>query len=215
MTLPSATLFPQALLPLYIFEPRYRRMLEDSLRTHRMFCVAMQSPERQREAPCRVAGLGLIRVSVGHADGTSHLVLQGLSRVELVGTVRLKPYRVAAIRPLVAEPDGSPPIDQLVTRVRQLVEERVHLGPFPTPLTGAKPPLEGASPSEQAAAMAPEDILKYLESIGDPDQLSDFVSCALLPNAGQRQTLLETVGLESRLRHLVRFLAAEVDRLRG
>ena len=31
MTLPNATLFPQALLPLYIFEPRYRQMLADSL----------------------------------------------------------------------------------------------------------------------------------------------------------------------------------------
>ena len=29
MTLPSATLFPQALLPLYVFEPRYRQMLAD------------------------------------------------------------------------------------------------------------------------------------------------------------------------------------------
>ena len=31
MTLPNAILFPQALLPLYIFEPRYRDMLRDSL----------------------------------------------------------------------------------------------------------------------------------------------------------------------------------------
>ena len=34
MTLPNATLFPQALLPLYIFEPRYRRMLADTLASH-------------------------------------------------------------------------------------------------------------------------------------------------------------------------------------
>ena len=52
MTLPSATLFPQALLPLYIFEPRYRQMLTDMLRTERMFTVAMQKPGRVRETPC-------------------------------------------------------------------------------------------------------------------------------------------------------------------
>ena len=79
MTLPSATLFPQALLPLYIFEPRYRRMLSDMLRAGRMFSVAMQKPGKVRENPCAVAGLGLIRVSVGHDDGTSHLILQGLA----------------------------------------------------------------------------------------------------------------------------------------
>ena len=46
MTLPSATLFPQALLPLYIFEPRYRQMLADMLRQDRMFTVAMQNGDR-------------------------------------------------------------------------------------------------------------------------------------------------------------------------
>ena len=76
MTLPNATLFPQALLPLYIFEPRYRQMLLDSLNTNRMFSVAMQKPGRKRETPSLVAGLGLIRVSVGHQDGSSHLILQ-------------------------------------------------------------------------------------------------------------------------------------------
>src|ERR1043166_9773261 len=75
MTLPSATLFPQALLPLYIFEPRYRQMVADSLKTERMFSVAMQKPGRTRESPCQVAGLGVIRVSVDHQDGTSHLIL--------------------------------------------------------------------------------------------------------------------------------------------
>ena len=86
MTLPSATLFPQALLPLYIFEPRYRRMLAEALDSNRMFTVAMQRPGRTREIPCPVAGLGLIRVSVGHNDGTSHLILQGLARVQLCNT---------------------------------------------------------------------------------------------------------------------------------
>jgi len=91
MTLPSATLFPQALLPLYIFEPRYRRMLADALKSNRMFSVAMQHPGHSRETPCAVAGLGLIRVAVDHDDGTSHLILQGLARIELGETGQQKP----------------------------------------------------------------------------------------------------------------------------
>src|SRR3982751_340434 len=100
MTLPNATLFPQALLPLYIFEPRYRQMLADALHSNRMFLVAMQRPGSTRESPSPVAGLGLIRVSVGHRDGTSHLILQGLARVQLAEAVRYKPYRVQRIRAL-------------------------------------------------------------------------------------------------------------------
>src|SRR5947199_9949279 len=98
MTLPSATLFPQALLPLYIFEPRYRRMLADALKSDRMFSVAMQKPGRSRETPCPVAGLGLIRVSVDHEDGTSPLIVQGLTRVELGDPVQQKPSRIHHLR---------------------------------------------------------------------------------------------------------------------
>src|SRR6266516_6286350 len=114
MTLPEATLFPQALLPLYIFEPRYRKMLKDALHSNRMFSVAMQRPGCTRETPCPVAGLGLIRVSVAHQDGTSHLVLQGLTRVELIDTVQTRPYRVANIRPLQPLPADNVIIDALV-----------------------------------------------------------------------------------------------------
>src|SRR5947199_7063414 len=94
MTLPNATLFPQALLPLYIFEPRYRHMLADALHSNRMFSVAMQKPGTERELPSPVAGLGLIRVSVAHRDGTSHLILQGLAAAVLAQHVRDRPYSV-------------------------------------------------------------------------------------------------------------------------
>ena len=57
MTLPNVILFPQAMLPLYIFETRYRQMLADALGSHRMFSVATAKPGRVREAPsdrCRI-----------------------------------------------------------------------------------------------------------------------------------------------------------------
>src|SRR5438105_5277220 len=128
MTLPNATLFPQALLPLYIFEPRYRQMLADALHSDRMFSVAMQKPGSTRETPSPIAGLGLIRVSVGHRDGTSHLILQGIARVELETAVRYKPYRIQRIRPLQSPPCDNVKVDAMVAKVRELLEERIKLG---------------------------------------------------------------------------------------
>src|SRR5580692_422491 len=100
MTLPNATLFPRALLPLYIFEPRYRRMLEESLHSHRMMIVAMRKAGASREVPCSIAGLGVVRVCVQNEDGASHLILEGISRVELIETVRRRPFRVSRFRTL-------------------------------------------------------------------------------------------------------------------
>jgi ATP-dependent Lon protease len=206
MTLPNATLIPQALLPLYIFEPRYRQMLADSLNSDRMFSVAMQQPGRVRETPSSVAGLGLIRVSVGHGDGTSHLILQGLARVELVETVRYKPYRIQRIRRLESPPCNDVVVDALLAKVRELVEERVSLGlPFPFPVLPKGK--TGAGPSSEKVA---KEVLGYLDKLTDPEQVADLVSCAVLPGATERQTILETVNLEERFKHLIHFLLAEI-----
>ena len=202
MTLSNVTLFPQALLPLYLFEPRYRRMLADALDSHRMFCVAMRKPGRQREMPVPVAGLGVIRVSVAHKDGTSHLILQGVARVALVETVRTRPYRVARIQPLATPPCDGVAADALLARVRELLQERFALGlPFP---------LMSQPHSAQPPKSFAKQVLGYLDSIADPEQAVDLVSCAVIPDATERQAMLETVDLESRLRRLIQFMIQEI-----
>lgn len=207
MILPSATLFPQYLLPLYIFEPRYRRMLADSLASHRMFAVAMQKPGARRETPLPVAGLGLIRVSVAHADGTSHLVLQGIARVQLMETVRYKPYRVQRVQPLETPPCDNAVVDGLLTKVRKLLAERIELG-FSLPFPG----VSDGKPIEPPPDVSVKDVLGYLDKLTDPEQVADLVTCAVLTGPAERQAILETLNLESRLKRLIHFLMAEINR---
>jgi len=211
MTLPEATLFPQALLPLYVFEPRYRAMLRDALNTHRLVTVAMQRPGRVRETPCTVAGLGLIRVSVKHNDGTSHMVLQGLSRVELAERVRARPYRVHRMRVLQSPQVAAVAVKHAETVVLDLTRQCLAAGACAMPFGGTP------SPSAQAAfeklhpeGFAPEDILHYLKCLNHPETLADFVSVAMLRNPLHRQAILETIGVEDRLRMLARFLKEQL-----
>ena len=197
LTLPCETLFPQALLPLYIFEPRYRRMLAEILHSHRMFVVAMQRRGFSNECPSTVAGLGLIRVCVDNPDGTSHLILQGMSRVELTKTVRHKPFRVSRIRMLQTPARDSVAIDALMAKVRDLVSERIRQG------------LQARPNAPKAHSI--KEIITYLDKLSDPDQVADLVSCALLPGPQERQTILETIEIEPRLKHLIHFLMAEIS----
>ena len=201
MTLPSVTLFPQALLPLYIFEPRYRRMLADVLESHRMFIVAMENPGA-RSTPAAIAGLGLVRVCVQNPDGTSHLILQGVTRVELTRAVRTRPYRVHRVRALQAPNRDSVAIDALLAKVRDLVSERIELG------------LPATFPAAKLKGKNKQTIMAYLNDIEDPDQVADLVSCFLLTGATERQTILETVEVEPRLKHLIHFLLAEISQHR-
>src|SRR5437870_6975829 len=89
MPLPGVIHFPNALLPLHIFEPRFREMLEHALGADRMFCVALARPERPHWRTSgdffHISTAGLIRACVGRADGTSDLILQGIRRIRFTG----------------------------------------------------------------------------------------------------------------------------------
>ena len=47
MTLPNTVFFPQALLPLHIFEPRYRAMIADALDCDRLIAMALLRPNQE------------------------------------------------------------------------------------------------------------------------------------------------------------------------
>jgi len=210
MILPNATLFPQAMLPLYIFEPRYRQLLSNALDSHRMFSVAMQKPGRKREMPSAIAGLGLIRASVKNKDGTSHLVLQGIARVKLEKTVRYKPYRVQRFQVLETTGTNSLAIDALTSRVIELVSERLDQGPdLPVHVLqqlGKVGTMAGAGTPN----LPLKQVMKYLVNVENPEHLADLVSCTMLSDPRSRQVILETSHLETRLKYLIHFLIDEI-----
>lgn len=216
MILNGAILFPRAYLPLYIFEPRYRRMLADSLASHRLFCVAMQKPGTSRETPSQIAGLGLIRAAVTGADGTSHVILEGLTRVELGKASKYRPYRLHPAKRLDTTGSDSGAVDALTVKVLDLVAERFSKNStFLPQIAQAFEKLDAMEDPESSKNTPAESIVKYLSKVQNPDHLADLVSFTMLGKAHQRQTILETVNLEHRLKCLIHFLIAENGRARN
>lgn len=205
MTLSNVILFPQAMLPLYIFERRYRRMLADVLDGERMFAVAMRRSDRTRETPAAVAGLGLVRACVTRTDGTSNLILQGLARIQLGRASQYRPYRRHTLQPLPPASDTGLAVQALTTRVLELAKARLKHGLKSAAAAALEEEDSGAPFTMEAFNQA----LEHLASLQDAEQLTDLVSATLLRNAGHRQVILETPRLEDRLRHLVRFLQSD------
>ena len=54
--------------------------------------------------------------------------------------------------------------------------------------------------------------IEILAKLNNPDQIADLVSCTLLSSPMERQLLLETIDLETRLKHLIHFLMSEIRR---
>jgi len=209
MILGEASLFPQAMMPLFIFEPRYREMLAESLETHRMFCLAMQRTDAKRESPCRIATLGLVlRASVQTPNGTSNLVLQGLIRVRLGRIVQTRPFRQHLITPIKENVERSPEVVALVNRSLDLIDVRLRQDQ-PVPLDLIRQLASGGQAQSETRV---EDCIRELKRIKNPSRFADLIAALLLPNPAARQMILETVQPEARLRHLVLFLAAEIHR---
>jgi Lon protease-like protein len=102
--LSGVVLFPGALMPLHVFEPRYRRMLADCLATHRIMAMAFVVGEGDKDdfagTPniARIAGAGLVVHHAALPDGRSNVVLQGCARVALEELPFVDPYRRARAR---------------------------------------------------------------------------------------------------------------------
>jgi Lon protease-like protein len=91
--LPNVVFFPHTLLPLHIFEPRYRKMLADCLAGERRLAVVLLRPGWEadyygRPAVHSVAGAGEIIQSEMLPNGRSNIVLRGLGRIVIEGEVR-------------------------------------------------------------------------------------------------------------------------------
>lgn len=81
-------LFPRAILPLYVFEPRYREMTAACLSGDGLMALAQLKPgfeaDYQGRPPVRsMAGLGKIIAHRENADGTYNILLEGLGRVRI------------------------------------------------------------------------------------------------------------------------------------
>jgi Lon protease-like protein len=190
MPLPGAILFPHALLPLYIFEPRYREMLEHALAHERMFCVALMRPECghwQNESDFfNIATIGLIRACVGRAGGTSNLILQGLQRVRFSGFAQLHPFPIAKLETLQSESETTVETEALGAKVLELY------GRFRT--LGRK---------------LPAKIDKYVSSMTDLAMLADLMASTFIVDARRRQQILEQLDLNARLRLVIQYLREE------
>ncbi|MCX6943793.1 MAG: LON peptidase substrate-binding domain-containing protein [Verrucomicrobiota bacterium] len=197
MTLPNVALFPQALLPLRIFEPRYRQMVQDVLAGNRLFAVSGLNPKLandgdQFEPPHHVASIGIVRACQKNENGTSNLLLQGLCRVEFLAILDDQPYRRVRIRALASEPVTD-------------AAENLRLQRELTRLIGLK---------QKFGAPVSAEMAEFLRTVEDPEVFIDLAAFSLCENSALKQKLLETLNVGRRLELFAQQLRADIEALR-
>ena len=114
--LPDVVLFPQQLLPLHIFESRYRMLLQSVLETDKRFGIVRINPENGQ-----IADIGCCAEVLQHQtteDGRSYIVSLGQQRFRVLNITRETPFRSAMVSWMEDDAvDDSGPLHDLSSRV--------------------------------------------------------------------------------------------------
>jgi len=192
MNLCNTTLFPQAVLPLYIFEERYKTMLDEVLEDQRIFAIAdLESAQDSEEDVLsdKIAGIGFVRACRKNPDGTSHLIIQGLARVKIEKIFWDKPYPQAAIQTATSTRDlDSGSYLEIKPKLIDSIERLIQLNP-----------------------KLPEDILPFLANLDEPESVLDVAIASLCPSGELKQILLETLNVQKRYQAFYGFLKKEKE----
>jgi Lon protease-like protein len=180
--LPDVVLFPHALLPLHVFEPRYRQLTRDCLASHQLMGVARLRPGYQsnyhgKPAVYERCGVGRIICSEELPDGRFALLLRGVARVEIARELELdRAYRLVEARMLEDRCADQAEAVDCHRRLIQLCDRLAEV-------------LEQGGPQLRDLARAS----------AEPGTCADAIAAALIMDADTRQELLEAVDPMVRL----------------
>jgi Lon protease-like protein len=187
--LPNVVLFPNVFLPLHIFEPRYRRMVEDALNGDRIIGMVLLRPGWEGDYEGRppvypIGCAGVVTHAERLADGRYNIILRGMEKFRIAGEEADRPYRMAAVDPVL-----EPPAESVRQEMRS---ERRRLETLLVPQPEGQP-----RDPKVPSSMPDEDLVNALAQYLEFDPV-------------EKQALLERHGLLDRCRSLIELLEIKV-----
>ena len=171
---------------MYIFEERYRTMLEDALAGECVFAVGRvrQDPEGGEDEISNIGTAGLVRASQESEDGTSQLLLHGVIRVRFVEWLDEKPYPYALIEPITCTQLRGSQGNAAMKTLQGAVEDTI-----------------SGLPAEVR-----EGVVAMLGQAGEAGLMADLVAQQFVHDSDLRQRILETEAVGDQISMLCKFL---------
>ncbi|MEA2530731.1 MAG: ATP-dependent Lon protease [Thermomicrobiales bacterium] len=183
--------YPLAVVPLLVGQPRSVRLIDDVMRRDRLIAVVAQRNDETTEAGPedlhRVGTVGMVHQLFRGNDGSIRIVVQGLERIRLLDFVSTDPYLVARIEQY---PDRTVPgveTEGLRRAVVDLYRRLVGL-------------VQGL----------PDELATAAEQLADPRQVAYLVASTIPLDSATRQEILELDPVDAKLRRLVELLQREL-----
>lgn len=191
---PLAVLFPGAVLPLHIFEPRYRQMVVDCQNANIPMGIVLPKPESEfmSEVPYSVGTMAEIHGLEKLDDGRYLFNAVGTQRFRILSQHHQKPYISAIVEPYEDEAEPVSELSNVTRAAQRLFKEYIEILLEPE----SEQSLQGRIPNQ-------------------PEALSYFIASLLQTvEDEQKQQFLEMTSTSERLNEEVKILRREVPFMR-
>jgi ATP-dependent Lon protease len=195
LPLKETVVFPEAVAPLAIGEPRSIRLIDEVMnRPERLLAlVVSRDPDLAEPPPERLHEVGtaaIVQRMVRVPDGTVRILVQGVRRVRVGPYTRTEPFLEASVEEVPDRAERTTEVEALARNLQGVFTRIIQLVPH-----------------------LPDELQVAVANLDDPTTLSYLVSSSLRLSVQERQELLEESDLEARLRRLTVLVNRELELL--
>ncbi len=187
--LPNVVLFPGTVLPLHIFEDRYKLMTDELLRRKLPLAMSFSKPSPDGEMNLSaICGAGKVNLMESFPDGRKNIFVEGMKRLRIVKYLQKNPF-ITAMAELIPDIPFSTEADEkkyhrdLMTLVRRWIF--------------LSPQLDDA-------------YLQYIDFFPRPHFLADFIAFYFLPSTDEKQKFLEMTNQKERVEKVMTFIGDNI-----
>ncbi|SDH73810.1 endopeptidase La [Nitrosomonas sp. Nm132] len=191
----NVVLFPHVLMPITVGRVKSIATIEHALRSDSPIGIVLQR-DASADDPglnelCLLGTIARIVRHITSADGTQHVVCQGIERFQIKELVEGYPFLAARINRIEEIPQPSTQVEALAIQLRERATEILSLLPG-----------------------IPAELGHALQTTRAPAQLADITASLLDTEVNEKQVLLETIDIEERLQKVLRILSHRIEVLR-
>src|SRR3569623_1139823 len=196
LPLRNSLLFPGSIIPIDVGRKKSVRLVEEAISKERPVIGIVTQRDARTEEPgpgdlysvgCAARILKVIKL----AKDNFSVILQGVSRIRVLEGTGVEPFMPARVQPLPAHPSGEVELDALVLNLKDVAKPLIKLMP----------------------AM-PKNASTLVNSVTEPGQLADLITSNLDVQVDEKQDVLETFDLKTRVRKVLQFLSRQHEVLK-
>ncbi|CAI8158769.1 MAG: Lon protease [Cellvibrionales bacterium UBA7375] len=192
LPLRDVVVYPHMAVPLFVGRDKSILALEEGMKTNKKVVLVTQKDPGEDNPELdevhQIGTLATILQLLKLPDGTLKVLVEGVSRVQLVNPVEGPEFLQTQFNELSINGLDEKELDALARATKVLFEQYVNL-----------------------SKKIPSEVVSTVKAISDNDRLADTIASHMTLNLSQKQEVLEIANLSHRFDHLMGLMETEID----